>query len=137
MGRLQIICKELGIDSSLIMTDERLKEFNLGDWERRFIPDLVQNNPKLFSHRDWYLSAPNCESYESVVHRTKDFLLDDLIPDHLIVVSHGLTGAVFRCVYAAMSYSETFEQDLPQNAYFLLADHKISRIQCEVAVETV
>lgn len=132
-----IVCKELGIDSSLITTDERLKEFNLGDWEKCFIPDLVLNNPKLLSHRDWYLSAPNSESYESVVYRIKDFLHDDLIPDHLIVVSHGLTGAVFRGVYAAMSYSETFEQDLPQNAYFLLADHKISRIQCEVSVEAV
>lgn len=132
-----IVCKQLGIDSNCIVTDERLKEFNLGDWETCFIPDLVHNYPKLLNHRDWYLSAPNCESYESVVYRIKEFLDDHFIPDHLIIVSHGLTGAVFRGVYANMSYNETFEQDLPQNAYFLLADHKISRIQCEVSVEVV
>ncbi|KPA51595.1 histidine phosphatase family protein [Photobacterium lucens] len=128
----QIVCTELGIDSNSIITDERLKEFNLGDWEMCFIPDLVKQNPKLLNHRDWYLSAPHCESYESVVTRVKDFLDDDTVPDHVIVISHGLTGAVFRGVYTAMSYSETFEQDLPQNAYFLLADDKLSRIQCEV-----
>ncbi|WP_305418934.1 histidine phosphatase family protein [Photobacterium leiognathi] len=134
----QIVCEQLGIDSDNIVTDERLKEFNLGDWETCFIPDLVKQNPKLLNHRDWYLSAPHCESYESVVNRVKDFLVDNAVPDHVIVISHGLTGAVFRGVYAAMSYSETFEQDLPQNAYFLLADDKISRIQCEVTtVETV
>lgn len=134
----QIVCEQLGIDSDNIVTDERLKEFNLGDWETCFIPDLVKQNPKLLNHRDWYLSAPHCESYESVVNRVKDFLADNAVPDHVIVISHGLTGAVFRGVYAAMSYNETFEQDLPQNAYFLLADDKISRIQCEVTtVETV
>ncbi|WP_060989199.1 histidine phosphatase family protein [Photobacterium leiognathi] len=134
----KIVCEQLGIDSDNIVTDERLKEFNLGDWETCFIPDLVKQNPKLLNHRDWYLSAPHCESYESVVNRVKDFLVDNAVPDHVIVISHGLTGAVFRGVYAAMSYSETFEQDLPQNAYFLLADDKISRIQCEVTtVETV
>ncbi|WP_419240565.1 histidine phosphatase family protein [Photobacterium leiognathi] len=134
----KIVCEQLGIDSDNIVTDERLKEFNLGDWETCFIPDLVKQNPKLLNHRDWYLSAPHCESYELVVNRVKDFLADNAVPDHVIVISHGLTGAVFRGVYAAMSYSETFEQDLPQNAYFLLADDKISRIQCEViTVETV
>ncbi|WP_305463022.1 histidine phosphatase family protein [Photobacterium leiognathi] len=134
----QIVCEQLGIDSDNIVTDERLKEFNLGDWETCLIPDLVKQNPKLLNHCDWYLSAPHCESYESVVNRVKDFLSDNAVPDHVIVISHGLTSAVFRGVYAAMSYSETFEQDLPQNAYFLLADDKISRIQCEVTiVETV
>ncbi|WP_318435262.1 histidine phosphatase family protein [Photobacterium leiognathi] len=134
----KIVCEQLGIDSDNIVTDERLKEFNLGDWETCFIPDLVKQNPKLLNHRDWYLSAPHCESYESVVNRVKDFLADNAVPDHVIVISHGLTGAVFRGVYAAMSYNETFEQDLPQNAYFLLADDKISRIQCDVTtVETV
>ncbi len=49
----------------------------------------------------------------------------------MIVISHGLTGAVFRGVYLGMTYNEVFSQDLPQDAYFLLANDKISRIQCE------
>lgn len=31
-----------------------------------------------------------------------------------------------------MTYNEVFSQDLPQNAYFLLANDKISRIQCDI-----
>ena len=82
--------------------------------------------------------APNAESYYAVKDRIEDFLADVSVPENIIVVSHGLTGAVFRGVYVGMTYNEVFSQDLPQDAYFLLANDKISRIQCDVqSVATV
>jgi probable phosphoglycerate mutase len=86
----------------------------------------------IYSSRDWYLMAPNAESYYAVKDRIEDFLADISVSDNAIIISHGLTGAVFRGVYVGMTYNEVFSQDLPQNAYFLLANDKISRIQCDI-----
>lgn len=128
----EIIAQQIGIDSSEIVQDVRLQEFCLGDWEKAYIPDLKIIQPRLCEQRDWYLMAPNAESYYAVKDRIEDFLADISVSDNAIVISHGLTGAVFRGVYLGMTYNEVFSQDLPQDAYFLLANDKISRIQCEI-----
>ena len=132
MQTAQIIAQQVGIDSSEIVQDLRLKEFCLGDWEQAYIPDIKMKHPRLYEQPDWYLMAPNVESYYTVKDRIEDFLADVAVPENVIVVSHGLTGAVFRGVYLGMTYDEVFSQDLPQDAYFLLANDKISRIQCDI-----
>ena len=133
-----IVAEQIGIDASEIVPDARLQEFCLGEWEQAYIPDIKATQPRLCEQRDWYLMAPNAESYYAVKDRIEDFLADVSVPENVIVVSHGLTGAVFRGVYVGMTYNEVFSQDLPQDAYFLLANDKISRIQCDVqSVATV
>jgi probable phosphoglycerate mutase len=135
MQTATIVAEQIGIDSDKIVQDIRLQEFCLGDWEKAYIPDLKAQQPRLCEQRDWYLMAPNAESYYGVKDRIEDFLADVSVPENIIIISHGLTGAVFRGVYAGMTYSEVFSQDLPQDAYFLLANDKISRIQCDIYSE--
>ncbi|PST94383.1 histidine phosphatase [Photobacterium sp. NCIMB 13483] len=132
MQTAAIVAEQIGIDVSEIVQDARLQEFCLGDWEQAYIPDIKATQPRLCEQRDWYLMAPNAESYYAVKDRIEDFLADVSVPENVIVVSHGLTGAVFRGVYVGMTYNEVFSQDLPQDAYFLLANDKISRIQCDI-----
>ena len=128
----EIVANQIGIDPSQIVKDVRLQEFCLGDWEQTYIPDIKEKQPRLCDQRDWYLMAPNAESYYAVKDRIEDFLADISVSDNAIIISHGLTGAVFRGVYVGMTYNEVCSQDLPQNAYFLLANDKISRIQCDI-----
>jgi len=52
-----------------------------------------------------------------------------LFNNNIIVVSHGLTGATLRGLYTQMSYPQVWQQDLPQDAYFLLSHQQITRIQ--------
>ncbi|SMY33726.1 Glucosyl-3-phosphoglycerate phosphatase [Photobacterium malacitanum] len=128
----EIVAQQIGIDPNQIVQDPRLQEFCLGDWEQAYIPDLKMKQPRLCEQKDWYLMAPNAESYFNVKDRIEDFLADISVSENAIVISHGLTGAVFRGVYVGMTYDEVFSQDLPQDAYFLLANDKISRIQCDI-----
>ncbi len=132
MQTAEIVANQIGININEIVQDVRLKEFCLGDWEQAYIPDIKKEHPQFNEQKDWYLMAPNAESYYEVKDRIEDFLADTSVSDNAIVISHGLTGAVFRGVYVGMTYNEVFSQDLPQDAYFLLANDKISRIQCDV-----
>ncbi|TJZ93661.1 histidine phosphatase family protein, partial [Photobacterium damselae subsp. piscicida] len=93
------------------------------------IPQLVQQNPTLLDKPDWYLTALNAETFDQVCTRLAAFLNDSSVPDNIIVVSHGLTGATLRGLYTQMSYPQVWQQDLPQDAYFLLSHQQITRIQ--------
>ncbi|HIF9376456.1 TPA: histidine phosphatase family protein [Photobacterium damselae] len=129
METATIVAKQLGMDPNDIHQDARLMEYNLGDWEQQEIPQLVQQNPTLLDKPDWYLTAPNAETFDQVCTRLAAFLDDSSVPDSIIVVSHGLTGATLRGLYSQMSYPQVWQQDLPQDAYFLLSHQQITRIQ--------
>lgn len=125
-----IICEAINFPQFDLLQDDRLKEFSLGSWEQRKIPDLVESNPRLLNQKDWYLSAPQCESYESVRSRLLSWLSE--LPDEqdVVVVSHGLTGIVLRGILQNYSYKEVWGQDLPQDAFFIVENGVAERVNC-------
>ena len=127
-----IVCEEVGHSSSKIIEDDRLKEFSLGQWEQTTIPSLVEAKPDLLSDRDWYLKAPNAESYQSVKSRLQSWLSDLPETGDIVVVSHALTGAVLRGTLLNMTYDQVWQQDLPQDAFFMIENNTMTRVDCLV-----
>ncbi|MCX8811598.1 phosphoglycerate mutase family protein [Vibrio parahaemolyticus] len=133
----QIVCEELNYSYENLNKEPRLKEFSLGEWEQRTIPSLEQEIPNLLAQNDWYLQAPNCETYESVRERLSSWLSDVAHDEDIVVVSHGLTGIVLRGLLLGMDYTQVWQQDLPQDAFFIIEDSRITRVNCVDAVEVV
>ncbi|MCX8797971.1 histidine phosphatase family protein [Vibrio parahaemolyticus] len=133
----QIVCEELNYSYENLNKEPRLKEFSLGEWEQRTIPSLEQEIPNLLAQNDWYLQAPNCETYESVRDRLSSWLSDVTHDEDIVVVSHGLTGIVLRGLLLGMDYTQVWQQDLPQDAFFIIEDGRLTRVNCVDAVEVV
>ncbi|TON37118.1 phosphoglycerate mutase [Vibrio parahaemolyticus] len=133
----QIVCEELNYSYENLNKEPRLKEFSLGEWEQRTIPSLEQEIPNLLAQNDWYLQAPNCETYESVRERLSSWLSDVVHDEDIVVVSHGLTGIVLRGLLLGMDYTQVWQQDLPQDAFFIIEDGRITRVNCVDTVEVV
>ncbi|EGQ9977882.1 phosphoglycerate mutase [Vibrio parahaemolyticus] len=133
----QIVCEELNYSYENLNKEPRLKEFSLGEWEQRTIPSLEQEIPNLLAQNDWYLQAPNCETYESVRERLSSWLSDVTHDEDIVVVSHGLTGIVLRGLLLGMDYTQVWQQDLPQDAFFIIEDGRITRVNCVDTVEVV
>lgn len=133
----QIVCEELNYSYENLNKEPRLKEFSLGEWEQRTIPSLEQEIPNLLAQNDWYLQAPNCETYESVRERLSSWLSDVAHDEDIVVVSHGLTGIVLRGLLLGMDYTQVWQQDLPQEAFFIIEDGRITRVNCVDTIEVV
>ncbi|EHH1079034.1 histidine phosphatase family protein [Vibrio parahaemolyticus] len=133
----KIVCEELNYSYENLNKEPRLKEFSLGEWEQRTIPSLEQEIPNLLAQNDWYLQAPNCETYESVRERLSSWLSDVAHDEDIVVVSHGLTGIVLRGLLLGMDYTQVWQQDLPQDAFFIIEDDRLTRVNCVDAVEVV
>ncbi|HCE2452161.1 TPA: histidine phosphatase family protein [Vibrio parahaemolyticus] len=133
----QIVCEELNYSYENLNKEPRLKEFSLGEWEQRTIPSLEQEIPNLLAQNDWYLQAPNCETYESVRERLSSWLSDVAHDEDIVVVSHGLTGIVLRGLLLGMDYTQVWQQDLPQDAFFIIEDGRITRVNYVDTVEVV
>ncbi|HCE2477388.1 TPA: histidine phosphatase family protein [Vibrio parahaemolyticus] len=133
----QIVCEELNYSYENLNIEPRLKEFSLGEWEQRTIPSLEQEIPNLLAQNDWYLQAPNCETYESVRERLSSWLSDVTHDEDIVVVSHGLTGIVLRGLLLGMDYTQVWQQDLPQDAFFIIEDGRITRVNCVDTIEVV
>ena len=133
----KIVCEELNYSYENLNKDPRLKEFSLGEWEQRTIPSLEQEIPNLLAQNDWYLQAPNCETYESVRERLSSWLSDVAHDEDIVVVSHGLTGIVLRGLLLGMDYTQVWQQDLPQDAFFIIEDGRITRVNCVDTIEVV
>ncbi|MCG0012151.1 histidine phosphatase family protein [Vibrio parahaemolyticus] len=133
----QIVCEELNYSYENLNKEPRLKEFSLGEWEQRTILSLEQEIPNLLAQNDWYLQAPNCETYESVRERLSSWLSDVAHDEDIVVVSHGLTGIVLRGLLLGMDYTQVWQQDLPQDAFFIIEDGRITRVNCVDTVEVI
>ncbi|HCG7227983.1 TPA: histidine phosphatase family protein [Vibrio parahaemolyticus] len=133
----QIVCEELNYSYENLNKEPRLKEFSLGEWEQRTIPSLEQEIPNLLAQNDWYLQAPNCETYESVRERLSSWLSDVTHDEDIVVVSHGLTGIVLRGLLLGMNYTQVWQQDLPQDAFFIIEDGRITRVNCVDTIEAI
>ncbi len=126
------IIREAGGFTGPFAEDARIREASLGDWDGMTDEDIEFVYP---NHRDgatrwdWYFKAPNGDSREAFSARLGDWLAEAVTgPLPLIAVSHGLAGRVLRGLYAGLDPDEALRQDVPQDAFFRLADGGLERI---------
>ena len=113
--------------------DERLKEMSWGPHDGRLRAELEAEHPETFGRTGWAFDAGSGESYEAVSARVGAWLAD-LPPEperRIIAVSHGVSGRVLRGLYAGLDRDRSAQQDVPQDAVFLLHNGGVGRIDCE------
>ncbi|MFM2475794.1 histidine phosphatase family protein [Celerinatantimonas sp. MCCC 1A17872] len=124
------IANALARDDSQILSDERLMEFSLGQWEAKVAPEIKAEHPEFVGLRDWYLKAPGAESLDDVKARLISFLNAPTTPEQVVVVSHALTGSVLRALLVGLDNTEIFEQSRPQDGYFYFDGQALEFIDC-------
>ncbi|MFG0833151.1 histidine phosphatase family protein [Aeromonas bivalvium] len=130
MQTAAIVCAELDYPVNKIVPEPRVREFSLGEWEQKTVSELLVTRPHLLERRDWYLQAPGCEPCTEVRARLADWLAG--LPEALdiVVVSHGLTGMVLRGMLLGLDDEAVWQQDLPQDAFFIIEAGKMIRVDC-------
>ena len=120
-----------------VTLDPRLAELTLGDWDGRTAVEIEAQWPGLREagpRHEWLFRAPGGESYEALTARLGGWLAEALEdPRPLIVVSHGVAGAVLRGLYARLSREEMLSLDAPQDTVFVLEGGRVERIVVEGA----
>jgi len=127
----QIVSARLG--GLPVELDERLKEMSWGAHDGRLRSELEAEHPETFGKTGWAFDAGSGESYEAVAERVGDWLAS-LPPEperRVIAVSHGISGRVLRGLYADLPRNLAGQQDVPQDAVYLLQHGGVGRIDCE------
>lgn len=128
----EIVAGQLG--SPPIELDARLQEMSWGSYDGRLRAELEAKHPKTFGKSGWAFDAPtDGETYEAVSARVDDWLRS-LPPEpqrKVIAVSHGISGRVLRGLYTGLDRDRSAQQDVPQDAVYLLQHGGVGRIDCE------
>ena len=128
----EIIAARLG--GLAVELDARIQEMSWGAYDGRLRAEIEAEHPETFGKSGWAFDAPtDGESYDVVCARVGDWLAS-LPPEpqrKVIAVSHGISGRVIRGLYAGLPRDEAGQQDVPQDAVFLLQHGGVGRIDCE------
>ena len=133
----EIVADKLG--GLPVELDERLKEMSWGPHDGRLRAELEAEHPETFGRSGWAFDAATGESYEAVAARLGDWLAS-LPPEperKIIAVSHGISGRVLRGLYANLDRDRSAQQDVPQDAVYLLQHGGVGRIDCEPLEESL
>jgi broad specificity phosphatase PhoE len=129
MATAALIAEALGPTN--IATDERIMEMSWGDWDGMTHPEIETHSPGELDRRKagrWDHQPPGGESYATTALRVAGFLADVDPEQPLVVVSHGGTGRVIRGLYGKLSQDEMLILEQPQDAFHLLRNGQIGRI---------
>ena len=121
------------LDGLPVELDARLQEMSWGPYDGRLRAELEAEYPDTFGRTGWAFDAGSGESYEAVAQRVGGWLAG-LPPEperKIIAVSHGISGRVLRGLYAGLDRDRSAEQDVPQDAIYLLRHGGVGRIDCE------
>ena len=93
-----------------VISDDRLREIDVGDFSGHCYPDLVAAHPHLFGggRLAWYDRAPGGEGLAALRARAEAFLADLTGP--ALIVTHGITLRMLRLV--ALGRPDTLLEDM-------------------------
>jgi len=129
-----ILAEAAGIDAGGIVYDDDLKEIHMGVWEGLTSHQIALDWPD-FPSRDaleWHFTSPDGERFEGMSDRLARALarVADHPARHRIIVSHGVAGRLLRGLHGGLPRRETLSLDIPQDAFFVLEQGGIRRVEC-------
>ena len=128
-----VLCETAGWDFNRVHFEDRLKEVDTGDFSGWMKSDLEREHPELKKGSGlsaWYFCCPGGETWDDMAARIGEWLRECPPDDKVVIVTHGVAGKVLRCVYAGLDPVQTLAEDSPQDALFILRDHRVERVGC-------
>ena len=133
----EIVGRELGIASSDWREDIRLAELAYGQWEGFSWKEIEVTHPTALA--DWRADPhgycpPGGETHAELRARSAEMLAEiAALNTRVVVVSHGVSGAVMRGLHLGLDARAMFILEKPQDAFFRLFDGREERITCAQA----
>lgn len=116
----EIINRHLGLP---VVHDERLKEWDCGDWSGWLYADIEQQWPdewQAWRADPFHYRGPNCENYPDMIARSRPFL--DELRVHpagtIAVVSHGMIGKAMIATLLGLDAAQTLSFHQPNDRVF-------------------
>ncbi len=123
---LSIITEHIGLDWHQARPDKRLGEIEMGAWTGTYYADLdgaleIDPDEMLFA-----TVAPGGESYQDIVQRLQQWLIDQKFERDTVLISHGMTSRVLRGMLTGLpehpKYDAPIAQSLPQGSIVEICD---------------
>ena len=118
-----------------IKYDDRIKEWDCGDWSGEIWNELREKWPEEF--RAWqadpyYYHGPNGENYPDMIERTEPFLseLKQLPLQRIAIVSHGVIGRVMVGYLLGFSAEQAISFSQANETIIQLSEHSYGYTSC-------
>lgn len=95
---LALVVAEIHADWHSHVTDIRLREIDVGEWEGRYYHDIAPDITTLIDmeHKLFIQKAVGGEDYRAVAERLSEWLAEQDYGSDMLVISHGMTARVLR-----------------------------------------
>ncbi|MEE9434375.1 MAG: histidine phosphatase family protein [Sphingorhabdus sp.] len=95
---LALVTAEIHADWHNHVTDNRLREIDVGEWEGQYYADIFPDITKFVDvkHGLFKQAAPGGEDYSAVAKRLGEWIKEQAFETDMLVISHGMTARVLR-----------------------------------------
>ena len=95
---LALVVAEIHADWHTHITDLRLREIDVGEWEGRYYHELFPDLSALIDaeHKLFKIVAQGGEDYKAVAARLREWLSEQDFGCDMLIISHGMTARVLR-----------------------------------------
>ena len=129
VATMKIAREIMGLPLEGFVTDNRLKEIDLGVWDQLTDDEARALSPILFEKRGndkWHVRVPGGENYAEVAARVTDWLQE--LKSDTIAISHGATTRILRGLLAGLDWRAMSSLDEPQGVVFRVTGSEVTRL---------
>ncbi len=125
---LALVVAEIHADWHDHITDTRLREIDVGEWEGQYYADLFPDVTDLIDmeHKLFKQFAKKGEDYVAVAARVREWISDQAFDRDMLIISHGMTARVLRGVLLGMPmmdfYGAPIARTLSQGSMVMIRD---------------
>ena len=129
VATMKIARQVMGLPLEGFVTDNRIKEIDLGVWDQLTDDEARALSPILFEKRGndkWHVRVPGGENYVEVAARVTDWLQE--LKSDTIAISHGATTRILRGLLAGLDWRAMSSLDEPQGVVFRVTGSEVTRL---------
>jgi broad specificity phosphatase PhoE len=130
VATMKIARDTMGLPPEGFVTDNRLKEINLGVWDQLTDDEARDQSPTLFAQRGndkWHVRVPGGENYAEVAARVSDWIRE--LKTDTVAVSHGATTRILRGLLAGLDWRNMSALDEPQGVVFRVSGSQVVKLE--------
>ncbi len=105
------IIREANVNRPPILLDERLREIDMGEWEGKYFPAILEEHRDMFERirsNPFEYVPPGGESFSHFVDRLRSFVEDLRRKEHelVLIVAHQMVNSVLRILVEGADWRE-------------------------------